>query len=225
EAAQHLRTRTEPAYPRIAEIMRFQGVIRLIATINEAGVVEKGQVVRPSALLNAPAIESVRQWQFDPFQLNGLPVRVTTEIEVLIPRASVKGPAADEYDRLTLECRSLLFASGPEDATAPCDRAASAATRLPGFAELERMVAYERAGEAQLRAGRPAAAVPHLTAEIEVADRLNLRVDNLWLNLARANRAVPDLPRAKRAYEKAESGLKAVRSLERDPKARDDVSR
>ena len=97
------------AFARIAELARVQGVIRLMATINEAGVVEKVQVVRPSALLNAPAIESVRQWQFDPFQLNGLPVRVTTEIEVLIPRASLKGPAADDYDRLNSLQHGLTF--------------------------------------------------------------------------------------------------------------------
>jgi len=71
-----------PIYPAIALASRVQGLVIIEATIGPAGHVENAKVLRSSPLLDAAALDAVRQWQFTPTLLNGLPVSVVMTVTV-----------------------------------------------------------------------------------------------------------------------------------------------
>jgi TonB family protein len=65
-----------PVYPDIARQARVQGVVILECTISPQGKVEDVKVLRSIPLLDAAAIEAVKQWEYTPTLLNGVPVPV-----------------------------------------------------------------------------------------------------------------------------------------------------
>jgi protein TonB len=71
-----------PVYPPIAQSARVQGVVILEATIGPNGSVQDVRVLRSIPLLDAAAIEAVRQWQYTPTLLNGVPVPVIMTVTV-----------------------------------------------------------------------------------------------------------------------------------------------
>jgi protein TonB len=71
-----------PVYPPIAQSARVQGVVILEATIGPDGRVQDVRVLRSIPLLDAAAIEAVRQWQYTPTLLNGVPVPVIMTVTV-----------------------------------------------------------------------------------------------------------------------------------------------
>jgi protein TonB len=66
----------QPIYPRTALVARVEGSVILEATIGPAGTVDGLRVVKSVPLLDAAALEAVRQWRFTPTLLNGVPVPV-----------------------------------------------------------------------------------------------------------------------------------------------------
>ncbi|NOT44387.1 MAG: energy transducer TonB [Acidobacteria bacterium] len=71
-----------PSYPPIAQSARVQGVVIIEATIGPDGRVADARVLRSVPLLDAAAIEAVRQWEFTPTLLNGQPVPVIMTVTV-----------------------------------------------------------------------------------------------------------------------------------------------
>ena len=71
-----------PAYPPIAQAARVSGTVIVEALIAEDGSVRDVKVLRSVALLDAPAVEAVRQWRFTPTLLNGVPVQVIMSVTV-----------------------------------------------------------------------------------------------------------------------------------------------
>ena len=71
-----------PAYSPIAQSARVQGIVILEATIGVDGRVEQLRVLRSIPLLDASAIEAVKQWQYMPTLLNGVPVPVIMTVTV-----------------------------------------------------------------------------------------------------------------------------------------------
>ena len=75
--------RIEPQYPQMAKIARVQGAVVLAAVIGKDGTIENLHVVSTaSPLLNAAAVEAVKQWKYRPYILNGEPVEVDTTVTV-----------------------------------------------------------------------------------------------------------------------------------------------
>ncbi len=72
----------DPVYPSIAQSARVQGVVIIEATIGPSGLVQEAKVLRSIPLLDAAALEAVRQWQFTPTLLNGVPVPVIMTVTV-----------------------------------------------------------------------------------------------------------------------------------------------
>jgi len=69
-----LAKRVEPVYPDLAVSARIRGVVILEANVDKDGRVVEVTVLRTaSKLLDAAAITAVRQWQYKPLILNGLP--------------------------------------------------------------------------------------------------------------------------------------------------------
>ena len=71
-----------PVYPPIAQSARVQGVVILEATIGPDGRVQDVRVLRSIPLLDAAAIEAVKQWVYTPTMLNNVPVPVIMTVTV-----------------------------------------------------------------------------------------------------------------------------------------------
>jgi protein TonB len=71
-----------PVYPGIAADARVQGVVILECTLSPRGTVTDVKVVRSIPLLDAAAVEAVRQWVYTPTLLNGVPVPVIMTVTV-----------------------------------------------------------------------------------------------------------------------------------------------
>jgi protein TonB len=71
-----------PVYPSIAQSARVQGVVIIEATIGPDGHVQEAKVLRSIALLDAAALDAVKQWVFTPTLLNGTPVPVIMTVTV-----------------------------------------------------------------------------------------------------------------------------------------------
>ena len=86
QVAKHLKDGrlkdARPVYPAIAQSARVQGVVIIEATIGPDGRVQDAKVLRSIPLLDAAALDAVRQWQFSPTLLNGVPVPVIMTVTV-----------------------------------------------------------------------------------------------------------------------------------------------
>jgi protein TonB len=71
-----------PVYPPMAIAARVEGVVIIEATISENGSVEDARVLRSVPLLDAAALDAVRQWRYTPTLLNGVPVRIIMTVTV-----------------------------------------------------------------------------------------------------------------------------------------------
>jgi protein TonB len=75
-----------PVYPAVARSARVEGDVVIEATIDEEGKVADARVVKSVPLLDTAALDAVRQWQYRPSLLNGVPTPVVTTITVKFAR-------------------------------------------------------------------------------------------------------------------------------------------
>lgn len=85
---QHLLHRVDPEYPADAEKARVQGVVVLSTSIAPDGRVKNVAPVSGPPLLAQAAVNAVRWWRFQPYQLEGqaVPVETTIEIDFQLPK-------------------------------------------------------------------------------------------------------------------------------------------
>ncbi len=81
--AAKLVNKVQPQYPPLARQTRISGTVRLHAIIGKNGQVEQLEVMSGHPLLVQAALDAVRQWKYQPTQLNGEPVEVDTTIDVI----------------------------------------------------------------------------------------------------------------------------------------------
>jgi TonB family protein len=72
----------KPVYPAIAKSARVAGVVMIEATIGPDGKVIDAKVVRSVPLLDQAALDAVRQWEYTPTLLNGVPVPVLVTVTI-----------------------------------------------------------------------------------------------------------------------------------------------
>ena len=72
-----------PVYPIEAKKAGVAGTVVLAATISTSGMVEDLQVVSGPELLQQAALDAVKDWRYRPYLLNGQPVEVKTQINVI----------------------------------------------------------------------------------------------------------------------------------------------
>jgi Tfp pilus assembly protein PilF len=78
-----LVNRTPPVYPPLALQMKLSGVVHFAAVIGADGRVVDLQAVGGHPLLIPAARDAAQQWVYQPTLLNGKPVEVATQIDVL----------------------------------------------------------------------------------------------------------------------------------------------
>ena len=71
-----------PVYPAIAKAARVAGVVTIEATIDPEGKVMDAKVVRSVPMLDQAALDAVRQWEYIPTLLNGVPVPVVVTVNI-----------------------------------------------------------------------------------------------------------------------------------------------
>jgi periplasmic protein TonB len=85
--AAKLVNRVQPLYPPLARQTRISGTVKLHAIIGKDGSVQQLQVESGHPLLVQSALDAVKQWRYQPTLLNGEPVEVDTEIDVIFTLA------------------------------------------------------------------------------------------------------------------------------------------
>ena len=85
---QHLLHRVDPEYPADAEKARLEGVVIVSASIAPDGAVKRVSPISGHPLLARAAVDAVRWWRFQPYQLEGqaVPVETTIEIDFQLPK-------------------------------------------------------------------------------------------------------------------------------------------
>ncbi|HTV81091.1 MAG TPA: TonB family protein [Acidobacteriaceae bacterium] len=76
-----------PVYPAIAKTAHIQGTVVLRALISSEGKIEHLRVISGPPMLQAAAVDAVRTWTYEPYLLNGQPVTVRTQINVIFTLA------------------------------------------------------------------------------------------------------------------------------------------
>jgi len=87
----------QPAYPAAAQAARIQGVVILEATIGTTGKVQDARVLRSIPMLDEAALDAVKQWEYTPTLLNGVPVPVIMTVTVNFALKS-SGPNVEGLD-------------------------------------------------------------------------------------------------------------------------------
>lgn len=71
-----------PVYPPIAQSARVQGVVIIETLIDETGRVVEARILRSIPLLDQAAIDAVKQWEYAPTRVNGVPSSVVMTVTV-----------------------------------------------------------------------------------------------------------------------------------------------
>ncbi len=74
--------RVSPVYPAQAKMFRLEGKVILNATVMEDGSVRDLKVVQGEPVLAQSAVVAVKQWRYQPFLLDGKPVKTETSITI-----------------------------------------------------------------------------------------------------------------------------------------------
>lgn len=85
--AARLVNKVQPLYPPLARQTRISGTVKLHAIIGKDGTVQQLVMVSGHPLLVQAALDAVKQWRYQPTLLNGEPVEVDTEIDVIFSLA------------------------------------------------------------------------------------------------------------------------------------------
>lgn len=71
-----------PEYPQIARSTRVGGTVQVEATIGPDGKVADARVVKSIPLLDQAALDAVRQWEYKPTMVKGVPVPVIVNVAI-----------------------------------------------------------------------------------------------------------------------------------------------
>jgi protein TonB len=82
-----LMKKVNPQYPKDAWKQRIQGVVVLDVKISKAGDVEDVKLFSGHPALAQAAMDAVKQWKYKPYLLDGIPVEVETQVQVIFTLA------------------------------------------------------------------------------------------------------------------------------------------
>lgn len=72
----------EPEYPSIARSNRVGGTVEVEATIGPDGKVADARVTKSVPILDQAALDAVRQWEYEPTLVKGVPVPVIINVAI-----------------------------------------------------------------------------------------------------------------------------------------------
>ena len=74
--------RVAPVYPAEARSLRLEGTVILAAVVTEDGTVGDVNVVEGAAVLAQSAVDAVKHWRYQPYELDGKPLKKETRITI-----------------------------------------------------------------------------------------------------------------------------------------------
>ena len=104
--APKLLVQVQPTYPPLAVSAQVTGIVILEATVGADGCVQSVRVLQSNPLLEKAAVEAVKQWQYAPVMLNGVPIPFILTVTV---RFSTHKSAFDQ------SAQSLIVQRGDRD--------------------------------------------------------------------------------------------------------------
>jgi TonB family protein len=116
EAAKHLVSSPKPVYPPLAEQARIQGNVIFEIRIDESGKTTIIRLFRGHPMLAPAAIDAVKKWTYQPFEVNGSPTAVKTFVMVTFGNPSKDG--ADDRATIAFENDFWTSEESAEDAIA-----------------------------------------------------------------------------------------------------------
>jgi protein TonB len=81
--AAKLVNRVQPVYPAQARQDHVEGTVALHVIIGKDGNVQETSVISGPPALVQPTLDAVKQWRYQPTLLNGKPVEVDTQVNVI----------------------------------------------------------------------------------------------------------------------------------------------
>ena len=69
-----------PTYPPEAISKGIEGTVKIRGLINKNGIIEKFEVISGPPELVEASLNAIRQWRYEPYELNGVVIRVETSI-------------------------------------------------------------------------------------------------------------------------------------------------
>jgi protein TonB len=78
-----------PVYPRLARNARVTGTVVLEAIVTEEGKVAEIKVISGHPLLVQAAIDCVKEWEYEPTLLNGIPTPIILTAKVHFKSAPI----------------------------------------------------------------------------------------------------------------------------------------
>jgi len=167
EAQKHLVKHVDPVYPAIAKAAQVQGDVVLKIDIGKDGKVTKVQPVNGPPMLLPAATDAVKQWQYKPFEKDGVPAAANTTVTVPFSLGVAADPKDEETAKaffpLFHQCVELMSKedADPEEQAQACQRAADEADKFSKNSRyIERRNAYTYYTSALVRNGQAAEAVP-----------------------------------------------------------------
>ena len=80
--AANLLSGPKPSYPALASLTHIRGDVVMLAVISKDGSVKDLHVIKGHRLLRGAAKNAVRNWRYRPYTINGVPVDVSTLVNV-----------------------------------------------------------------------------------------------------------------------------------------------
>jgi len=96
--ANYVVKKVAPVYPPLARQARIQGTVVLRLIISKTGDVAHLQLISGHPMLAPAVIEAVKQWKYQPYQVDGKPVDVATSVRLnfaLTGKSMVEGVVGD----------------------------------------------------------------------------------------------------------------------------------
>ena len=82
-----------PMYPPLARQVRISGIVRVHLVIAGDGSIREAAVVSGHPLLQQAAIDAVRKWRYEPTSVDGKPVEVEKQVDVVFELEGQSVPA------------------------------------------------------------------------------------------------------------------------------------
>lgn len=140
-AAENLVKRVEPAVPPLAKAAGIGGTVRLDITISPEGKVVSVKALSGHPMLVPSFMQTVRQWEYKPFTVDGQRVQAVTEVQWSVAepeRTAREQRALKEYYPAFDRCYRLVQAGKGAEAERTCRNVVRLSDDLPAERILER---------------------------------------------------------------------------------------
>jgi TonB family protein len=88
----------QPDYPPLAKAASIAGKVRAEIIVDESGNVTSVKLLSGHPMFATSALAAIRKWKYRPFEVDGRPARVQTEVEVAIPERLDENDLAQERE-------------------------------------------------------------------------------------------------------------------------------